>query len=172
MASATRRRQSLPQEKSYLLRLPPTMGPVTTGQHRSTNRRIRCRPVRVAYEFKTHFPNLRHTTQKLRRRSEPWTTPPCPHGVNSTCFWSKPIRPTHSCQQVFRRPGPRQWASGLTMAEVRRVGRSDLARLWRIQNRADSSRRLLYRRSCIRIPATFRRSSERSLPGFGIRQPE
>ena len=172
MASATRRRQSLPKKRSYLLRLVPTMGPVTTGQHRSTNRRIRCRPVRVAYEFKTHFPNLRRTPQKLRRRSEPWTTPPCPHGVNSTCFWSKPIRPTHSCQQVFRRPGPRQWASGLTMAEVRRVGRSDLARLWRIQNRADSSRRLLYRRSCIRIPATFRRSSERSLPGFGIRQPE
>ena len=32
------------------------MGPVTTSQHRSTDRRIRCRPVRVAYEYKTYFP--------------------------------------------------------------------------------------------------------------------
>jgi hypothetical protein len=42
-----------------------------------------------------------------------------------------------------------------------RGGRSDSARLWRIRNRADLSRRLLYRRSCIRSHATFRRASER-----------
>ena len=80
--------------------------------------------------------------------------------------------PTHSCQQTFRRPGPRQRTGGRSMVEVCRGGRSGLARLLRIRNRADSSRRLLYRRSCKRIHATFRRASERSLPGFGIRQPE
>ena len=95
-----------------------------------------------------------------------------PLSASSTCLSSERIRPTPSHQQVFRRLGPRPRASGPTMAEVRRVGRSDLARLWRTQNREDSSRLMLYRRSCMRMLATFRRANERSLPGCGIPQPE
>jgi len=146
---------------------------VTTSQHRSSRDRwSRWRPVPAAYECQTHFPNLRRTPQKLRRRSDPWATPHCPHVASSTCLSSERIRPTPSHQQVFRRLGPRPRASGPTMAEVPKVGQSDWVRLWRIQNRGDSSRLLLCQRSCIRIPATFLRASERSLPGCGIPQPE
>jgi hypothetical protein len=67
------------------------------------------------------------------------------------------------------RPRPR--VSGPTMAEARKVGRSDLVRLWRIQNRADSSRGLLCRRSCIRILAIFPRPRESSSLGHGIPRP-
>jgi hypothetical protein len=117
------------------------MDPVTTSQHRSsTGRSIRWRPVRAAYECQTHFPNLRQTLQKLRRGSDPWATAPCPHVASSTCLLSNRIRPTPSHQQVFRRLGPKPRGSGPTMAEVRKVGRSDWVRLWRIQNRGDSSR--------------------------------
>lgn len=118
------------------------------------------------------FPQPPRTPQNLRRRSEPWTTPPCPHVVSSTCFWSKPIRPTRSCQQAFRRLWTKPRGNGPTMEEECKIGRSDLGRLWRIQNRGGSSRPLLCRRSCIRIPAIFRRTRELSLPGLGIRRPE
>jgi hypothetical protein len=43
-------------------------------------------PVRVASKCKTRFPNLRRTPQKPLRRSQRWTTLPCPHVVNSTCI--------------------------------------------------------------------------------------
>jgi hypothetical protein len=149
------------------------MDPVTTSQHRSsTGRSIRWRPVRAAYECQTHFPNLRQTLQKLRRGSDPWATAPCPHVASSTCLLSNRIRPTPSHQQVFRRLGPKPRGSGPTMAEVRKVGRSDWVRLWRIQNRGDSSRLLLCQRSCTRILVTFRRASETLVPGCGIPQPE
>jgi hypothetical protein len=52
--------------------------------------------------------------------------------------------------------------------EVCRVGKSDLARLSRIQNRGDSSRLLLCQRSCIRILAIFLRTGGHSSPGCGI----
>ena len=62
-------------------------------------------------------------------------------------------------------------ASGHIMAWVCKVGVSDSVRLWRTQNRADSSRGMLCLQSCITILDISPRPRKGSSRGHGIPQP-
>ena len=118
------------------------MGPVKPGQHRSSSRRIRLAtsPCRLQVEDTFVQPPANATEATPTIGTLDYTP------LSTRCKFNLFLKQTHSpstfVSAAFQATLDQARGNGPTMAEERKVGGSDLARLWRTQNRGDSSRPL------------------------------